>query len=191
MRVLLLRKNPSARARVHSVALGHSRPDIQLALARQGGPGGEAIEEQWTLDERPARGLREALSDVAPDLIHSHGSPALTVTAIELTAGRIPVLHDHDDSHPGGLGDGNGADLGRRAVEECSALIVPSQGELERLRAQFALPPVTCVFPNYPLSHELPYDEREHCAEANIGRIASLYERLSREPLAGLRGGLI
>jgi hypothetical protein len=185
MRVVLLRKDPSARARVHSVALGHSRPDIQLALARQGGSGGEAIEEQWTLDDRPARGLREALSDVAPDLIHSHGSAALTVTAIELTAGRIPVLYDHDDSHR----DDSRADLERRAVEECSALIVPSQAELDRLRARFALPPVTCVFPSYPLSHELPYHEREHSAEANIGRIASLYERLSREPLAGLRGG--
>jgi hypothetical protein len=60
---------------------------------------------------------------------------------------------------------------------------------LDCLLTRFALPPVRCVFPSYPLSHELPYDEREHSAEANIGRIATLYERLSREPLAGLRGG--
>jgi hypothetical protein len=77
----------------------------------------------------------------------------------------------------------------RRAVEECSALIVPSQEVLDRLLLRFSLPPERCVFPSYPLAHELPYDEREHSAEANIGRIATLYERVSREPLAGLRGG--
>jgi hypothetical protein len=188
MRVLLMRKDPSARARVHSVALAHSRPDIELALARQGGPGGEAIEAQWALDERPARGLREVLAAFGPDLIHCHGSAALTVTAIELTAGRIPVVHDHDHGHRDGNGNGHGPDVERRAVEDCSALIVPSQDVLDRLLARFAPPPELCVFPDYPLSHELPYDEREHSAEANIGRIATLYERLSREPMAALRG---
>jgi glycosyl transferase family 4 len=186
-----MRKDPSARARVHSVSLAHSRPDIELGLARQGGPGGEAIEEQWTLDEHPARRLREVLAEFAPDLIHCHGFPALTVTAIELTAGRIPVVHDHDGTRQSrnGNGNGHGPDVERRAVEECSALIVPSQELLDRLIARFAPPPERCVFPNYPLSHELPYDEREHSAEANIGRIATLYERLSREPMAALRGG--
>jgi Glycosyltransferase Family 4 len=188
MRVLLMRKDPSARARVHSVALGHSRPDIQLALARQGGPGGEAIEQQWALDDHPARGLREVLAEFAPDLIHSHGSAALTVTAIELTAGRIPVLHDHDGTGSDATHNGHGADVERRAIEECSALIVSSQETLDRLLTRFALPPERCVFPSYPLSHELPYDQREHSGEANIGRIATLYERLSREPLVGLRG---
>ena len=188
MRVLLMRKDPSARARVHSVALTHSHPDIALALARQGGPGGEAIEEQRTLDEHPARGLREVLAEFAPDLIHCHGSASLTVTAIELTAGRTPVVHDHDGTRHDRNGDGHGPDVERRAVEECSALIVPSQEVLDRLLSRFAPPPERCVFPNYPLSHELPYDEREHGAEANIGRIAALYERLSREPLVGLRG---
>jgi hypothetical protein len=188
MRVLLMRKDPSARARVHSVALAHARPDVELALARQGGPGGEVIEEQWTLDEHPARGLREVLAEFAPDLIHCHGSAALTVTAIELTAGRIPVVHDHDQGQRDGNGNGHGPDVERRAVEDCSALIVPSQEVLDRLLARFAPPPERCVFPNYPLSHELPYDERENSAEANIGRIATLYERLSREPMGALRG---
>jgi hypothetical protein len=188
MRVLLVRQEPSARARVHSVALAHARPDIELTLARQGDPGGEAIEHQWTLGDRPARDLREVVADFAPDLIHSHGSAALTVTAIELTAGRIPVIYDYDDGRYHVDGDGDRADLHRRAVEECSALIVPSQDLLEAMRHSFMLPPVTCVFPSYPLSHELPYDERQHSAEANIGRIGALYERLAREPMAGLRG---
>lgn len=184
-----MRQAPSARARVHSVALAHSRPDIELALARQGGPGGEAIERQWTLDERPARGLREALAEFAPDLIHCHDSAALTVTAIELTARRTPVVHDHDVTHHHDEdGNGHGPDLQRRAIDECSALVVPSAEVLNELLSRFTPPPDRCVFPSYPLSHELPYDEREHSAEANIGRIASLYERLVREPLAGLRG---
>ena len=135
----------------------------------------------------PGRALPE--HPLALDLIHSHGSSALTVTAIELTAGRIPVVHDLEDAKRNRNGSGNGdhRDVDRRAVEECSGLVVPSQDLCERLRARFILPALTCVFPSYALAHELPPDERHHSAEANIGRIAVLYESVSREPMAGLR----
>jgi hypothetical protein len=49
---------------------------------------------------------------------------------------------------------------------------------------------VTCVFPSYAPAHELPPDDLQRSAEAQIGRIASLYERLCREPLAGIVGEL-
>lgn len=187
MRVLLVRQEPSSRARTQAVALAAARPEIQIGLARQGGPGGEGVELQWQLGERPARDLREAIATFAPDLIHCHAPPpSLTVTANELTAGRIHVVHDlgaYAENH-------NGSDLERRAVEESSALVVPSQEDCERLAARFTLPAVTCVFPSYPLARELPPGEREASAEANIGRLASLYERLVREPIVGLlRGG--
>ena len=183
MRALLLRHEPCARARVHAVALSAAHPEVALALARQGAPGGEGLELEWQLGERPARGLREAIADFAPDVIHSYGPPDwLTVCANELTASRIPVIHDIS-------GQANGHDefgLGRRAVEESDALVVPSQALLEEIGARLTLPPVTCVFPSYPLARELPADDGQGSAEANVDRLASLYQSLVREPMAGI-----
>jgi hypothetical protein len=187
MRVLLVREGPSARARTQAVATASARPEIQLGLARQGAPGGESVEREWLLGDRPARNLREAIAAFAPDLIHCHAPPAsLTVSVNELTAGRIPVVHD-----AGSLGsNGDGSDFDRRAVEESAALIVPSQGLLEQVGARFILPPVTCVFPSYPLARELGgHDDRDASAEANVGRLASLYEQLVREPIVGVMRG--
>ena len=73
MRVLILRGQPCARARIQAAALASERPDIELGLARQGGYGGEDIAHEWELGARPARALREAIAEFAPDLIHSHG----------------------------------------------------------------------------------------------------------------------
>jgi hypothetical protein len=176
MRVLLLRQEPCARARVHAVALAAVHPEIELGLARQGSPGGEGLENEWQLGDRPARGLREAISELAPDVIHSY-TDSLTVCAHELTAGRIPVVHDvkAEDS-----------EVERRAVEESDAVVVASQELLEVMGASYILPPVTCVFPSYPLARELPADERDLGAEANIDRLGSLYQSLVREPMAGI-----
>jgi hypothetical protein len=187
MRVLILRGQPSARARVQALALSVERPDFEVALARRGGRGGEDLAREWALGERPARGLREAIADFAPDVIHSHGPSAfLTVCANELTAGRIPVVHDVGRTRRVAIDP----DLERRAVEESDALIVPSHELLEELSSCFATPGITCVFPSYPLARELPPDERHLSAESQIGRLATLYERLAREPLAGIAGEL-
>jgi hypothetical protein len=182
MRALILRGEPCARARVQAVALQHARPGIGLALARQGAPGGEGLQHEWQLGERPARGLREAIHDFSPDLIHSHGPVELTICANELTAGRIPVIYD-----TGGRAEDSA--LERRAVEESAAPVVPAQGLLEELAADHPLPPVTCVFPSYLLARELGKHDGVS-AEANIDRIASLYEHLVREPLAGIASDL-
>lgn len=183
MRVLLLRQQPCARARVHAVALSAVHPEIELALARQGAPGGEGVETEWQLGDRPARVLREAIAEFAPDVIHSYG-PAewLTVCANELTAGRLPVIHDLS-------GQGRGHEdfaLEGRAVEESDALVAPSKTLLEEVGSHHRLPPVTCVFPSYSLARELPADERHLSAEANIDRLASLYQSLGREPMASI-----
>ena len=183
MRVLLLRQEPWARTRVHAVALTAGAPEIELALARQGAPGGEGLAQEWQLAERPARGLREALADFSPDVIHSYG-PAewLTVCANELSAGRIPVIHDLSGQQRGH----EDVALERRAVEESDALVVPSQALLEEIGSRYTLPPVVCVFPSYSLARELPADERQLSAEANIDRLASLYQGLVREPMAAI-----
>jgi hypothetical protein len=176
MRVLLLRKEPCSRTRVHAVALAKSRPEIELALARQGARGGESVALEWPLGDRPARGLRVALAEFAPDVIHSYEA-SLTVAAKELTAGRIPVVHDIRAHDP---------ELERRALEESDALVTSSQELLEELGSAYRLPPVTCVFPSYSLARELPAAERDGSADANIDRLASLYRGLVREPMVGI-----
>jgi Glycosyltransferase Family 4 len=187
MRVLLLRQQPCARARVHAVALSAAHLEIELGLARQGAPGGEGVHPEWQLGDRPARGLRQAIGRFAPDVIHSYG-PAewLTVCANELSAGRIPVIHDLS-------GQARGHEdfaLERRAVEESDALVAPSPTLLEEIGSRHRLPPVTCVFPSYSLARELPADERHLSAEANIDRLASLYLSLGREPMATIAADL-
>ncbi|HKN95035.1 MAG TPA: hypothetical protein VJU60_11930 [Thermoleophilaceae bacterium] len=185
MRVLLLRDEPCTRARVHAVALAAAHPEIEVALARQGGPGGESLDQEWQLGERPARRLREAIAEFAPDVVHSYGpAGALTVCVIELTAGRLPVIHDLDA--PAQVERG----LELRAIEESDALVVASQGLLEDLGGRTTLPPLTCVVPNYPLARELPRDEWHLGAEANIDLLVSLYQSLAREPLAGIASEL-
>jgi hypothetical protein len=187
MRVLLLRQEPSSRARVHAVALAAERPEIEFGLARQGAPGGEGIQREWQLGDRPARGLREAIADFSPDVVHSYGPSAeLTVCVIELTAGRVPVVHDLSGRRRF-QGDG---EFEARAVEESAALVVASQPLLEQLSAAYTMPPLTMVFPNYSPARELPRPDRRLSAEANIDRLAALYQALAREPMAGLAAEL-
>jgi hypothetical protein len=188
MRILLLRQEPTSRARVQAGALASARPEIELALARQGAPGGEGLDREWQLGDRPARALREAIADFSPDIIHSYGPTAeLTVCANELTAGRVPVVHDVSGKHRFG-GD---PDLDTRAIEESAALVVASQVLLGQLvAAGHTLPQLTMIFPSYPPARELPSDDRHMSAEANIDRLAALYQGLVREPMAGLAAEL-
>lgn len=187
MRVLLLRQQPSSRARVHACALTSERPEIELALARQGAPGGEGLAREWQLDERPARGLREAIAEFAPDVIHSYGPAArLTVCAHELTAGRVPVIHDLSGRRRF-RGD---LSLERRAVEESQAVVLGSEVLFEQLAATYAPPPIAMVLQSHPPARELPEADRHLSAEANIDRLAALYQSLAREPMAGLAAEL-
>ncbi|HEY2601740.1 MAG TPA: hypothetical protein VGI67_09300 [Thermoleophilaceae bacterium] len=187
MRVLLLRQEPNARARVHAVALSTERPDVDLALARQGDPGGEGLAREWQLGDRPARGLREAIAGFSPDVIHSYGPSAeLTVCANELTAGRVPVVHDLSGKRRF-RGD---PELEGRAVEESAALVVASPVLLEQVAARYTLPTLTMVFPSYSPARELPRVDRPASAEANIDRLAALYQALTREPMASLAAEL-
>jgi hypothetical protein len=187
MRVLFLRQEPSSRARVHATALAAGRPEIELALARQGAPGGEGIGREWQLGHRPARGLREAIAEFAPDVVHSYGpSGELTVCANELTAGRVPVVHDLS----GRRRFSGDPEIEGRAIEESTALVVASQVLLDQLAASHTLPLLTMVFPSYAPARELAAADRNMSAEANIDRLAALYQGLVREPMAGLAAEL-
>jgi glycosyltransferase involved in cell wall biosynthesis len=172
MRVLFLQQQPCARARKYAAALAAVRPDIELGFAYRGrtlaetyGTGDELFSHWWRLGPRPARVLRQVLSDFAPDIVHSHNLPdALTVLAIELTSGRVPVIHDvHDlqSLRKTPFEDGfppphDPLELERFAVEESSALVTVSPELLEEIGARYALPRSTAVFPNYALERDLP-----------------------------------
>jgi glycosyltransferase involved in cell wall biosynthesis len=171
MRVLFLQQQPCARARKYAAALATVRPDIELAFAYRKrtlsevyGTGDELFSRWWRLGERPARDLRAVLGEFSPDIVHSHNLPdALTVLAIDLTRGRVPVIHDvHDlqSLRKTPYGDGfppprDAAELEQRAVEESAALVTVSAELLEEIGARYALPPFTAVFPNYALERDL------------------------------------
>ena len=160
MRVLFLQQQPCARARKYAAALTAARPDIELGFAHDGatlseayGTGDELFKSWWKLGERPARTLREVLAEFSPDIVHSH-SDGFSVLAIELTGGRIPVVHDVHDLWS--LSRDDGLDLERRAIEESAALVTVSPELLEEISLRYARPPLTGVFSNYALERDLP-----------------------------------
>ena len=105
MRVLFLQQQPCIRALKYAVALRSAFPGIQLGFAYQGktlsgwyGTGDELFERWWNLGSEPLKGLRQVGEEFRPDLIHSHNLPdSLTAIALELFAGRVPVVHDVHD----------------------------------------------------------------------------------------------
>ena len=174
MRVLFLQQQPCPRARKYGAALGAMRPDIELGFAYRGrtlsesiGNGDELFGSWWKLGERPARDLREALAEFRPDIVHSLNPPdSLTVLANDLTGPRMPVIHDirglhslhrtpYDDGFPQA---GDPLELERRAIEESAALVAASRELLHEAGARYALPSLTCVFPNYALERDLPQE---------------------------------
>jgi hypothetical protein len=86
------------------------------------------------------------------------------VIALELFAGRIPVVHDVHDLQslrqtPYEHGFPEPDDplaLEKLAVEECSALVTVSGELLEEIRARYVSPAPTLVLPNYALRRDLP-----------------------------------
>lgn len=149
-----------------------SWPRIRLGFAYRGktltewyGAGDEQFERWWNLGSEPIVSLRAALKEFRPDLIHSHNLPdALTVAALELVEGRVPVVHDvhdlqslrrtpYEDGFPEPQ---DPVTLERVAVEECSALVTVSDELLEQIRARHRLTAPTLVFPNYALGCSLP-----------------------------------
>ena len=173
MRVLFVQQQPCTRALKYATVLREAGPArLRLGFAYRGvtlsdlyGSGDELFDRWWHLDGSPVHALRQAVSKFRPDVIHSHNLPdSLTVLALELTEGRIPVVHDVHDLQslrrtpyedgfpepPDPLG------LERRAVEGCAALVTVSNELLGEIGARHRLPARTLVFPNYALRRDLP-----------------------------------
>lgn len=174
MRVLFLQQQPCMRALKYAVALRSIFPRIRLGFAYQGktlsewyGSGDELFERWWDLGAEPIKGLRAAGDEFRPVLIHSHNLPdSLTAIALELFAGRVPIVHDVHDlqslrrtPYEHGFPEPREAlALERLAVEECSALVTVSEELLEEIRARYSPPAPTLAFPNYALLRDLPLE---------------------------------
>jgi glycosyl transferase family 4 len=172
MRILFLQQQPCVRALKYAVALRSVFPRIKLGFAYQGktltgwyGSGDELFEHWWDLGSKPIRVLRHAVEQFRPDLIHSHNLPdSLTAIALELFAGRVPVVHDvHDLQSLRRTPYENGFPeppetlaLEQLAVRECSALVAVSDELLEEIRGRYHPTAPTLAFPNYALGRDLP-----------------------------------
>ena len=172
MRILFLQQQPCVRALKYAAALPSALPGIQLGFAYQGrtlsdwyGSGDELFERWWDLGSEPLKGLRKVGEEFRPDLIHSHNLPdSLTAIALELFAGRVPVVHDvhdlqslrrtpYEHGFPEPL---EALALEQLAIEKCSALVTVSHELLEEIRARYNPTAPALVFPNYALRRDLP-----------------------------------
>ena len=172
LRVLFVQQQPCVRALKYAVALRSARPDIRLAFAYRGatlsglyGSGDELFERWYRLRNGLERDLRRAVAEFRPDVIHSHNLPdSLTVLAIDLTAGRVPIIHDVHDlqslrrtPYEDGFAEpGDAVELEQRAVEESAALVTVSEALVAEIAARHRLPAHVVTFPNYALRRDLP-----------------------------------
>jgi glycosyltransferase involved in cell wall biosynthesis len=172
MRILFLQQQPCVRALKYAAALRSAFPRIHLGFAYQGktlsgwyGAGDELFERWWDLGSEPLKGLRQAGDEFRPDLIHSHNLPdSLTAIALELFAGRVPVVHDVHDlqslrrtPYEHGFPEPPEAlALEQLAIEKCSALVTVSDELLEEIRVRYNPTAPSLAFPNYALRRDLP-----------------------------------
>jgi glycosyltransferase involved in cell wall biosynthesis len=171
-RVLFIQQQPCIRALKYAVGLRAAAPGVQLGFAYRGGTlsewygaGDELFDRWWKLDSRPAAELRRIVEEFRPDVVHSHNLPdELTVAALGVVDGRVPVVHDvhdlqslrrtpYEDGFPE---PENTLGLEKQAVEGSAGLIAVSDELLAAIRARHALPSRTLVFPNFALRRDLP-----------------------------------
>jgi len=173
MRVLYLQQQPCIRTLKYAAGLRAVRADVTLGFAARGktltefyGYGDELFDRWWALGDDPAADLPVIAEEFAPDLVHCHNLPdTLTVLALDLLGGAVPVIHDvhdfqslratpYEDGFP--EPDADLFALERRAVEGADALVTVSDELLAEVEARHTLPPRVRVFGNYVLAGTLP-----------------------------------
>jgi glycosyltransferase involved in cell wall biosynthesis len=187
-RVLFVQQQPCIRALKYAVGLRLARPELELGFAYRGdtlsgwyGAGDELFDRWWKLNSRPEFELRQIVEEFRPDVVHSHNLPdELTVAALGVVDGRVPVVHDvhdlqslrrtpYEDGFPE---PSDPLELEKLAVEGSAGLVVVSDELLEAIRAQHTLPARTLVFPNFALRRDLP--ERLPARDVNGRRLSSI-----------------
>jgi Glycosyl transferase 4-like domain len=172
MRILFLQQQPCMRALKYAAALRSVFPDFTLGFAYQGrtltewyGSGDELFQGWWNLGSEPAEGLEAAVDEFRPDLIHSHNLPdSLSALALELLAGRVPLVHDvHDLQSLRRTPYENGFPEPREAlaleelvIGQCSALVTVSEELLDEIRGRYGPSAPMLAFSNYALRRDLP-----------------------------------
>ncbi len=172
MRVLFLQQQPCIRTLKYAAGLRAAPVGVRLGFAYRGrtlsewyGSGDELFEGWWRLGPDLAGDLAGVVAEFAPQVIHSHNLPdALTVIALDVAGGRIPVIHDVHDLQslrrtPYEDGFAEPEDplaLERAAVQGCDALLTVSPELLAELTERYRLPSTAGVFPNYALRRDLP-----------------------------------
>jgi glycosyltransferase involved in cell wall biosynthesis len=171
-RVLFVQQQPCIRALKYAVGLRTARPDLELGFAYRGGTlsewygsGDELFDRWWKLNSRPASEIRQIVDDFRPDVLHSHNLPdELTVAALGVVDGRVPVVHDvhdlqslrrtpYEDGFPE---PDDPLGLEKQAVEGSAGLVAVSDELLAAIRSQHTVPARTLVFPNFALRRDLP-----------------------------------
>ncbi len=180
MRVLFLQRQPCIRALKYAAALRARHPGITLGFAYQGrtltewyGAGDDLFARWWKLPRfAPSSPLAAIVEDFAPDLIHSHNLPdLLTVLALEVVRGEVPVIHDvHDMQSLRRTPYEDGFDdpedplaLEEAAVAGCDALVAVSQEMLDAITERYGAPRRSLLFANYALARDIaPAEAPEH-----------------------------
>ena len=172
MRVLFLHQQPCIRALKYAVGFRSAGAQLELGFAYRGrtlsefyGSGDELFDRWWQIGPELGADLRRVIAEWEPDLIHSHNLPdLLTVLALEVTDGRVPVIHDvhdmwslrHTPYEDGFPDTGDPAALEKAAAEGSAALLTVSDELMGALADRHALPARTRTFPNYALARDLP-----------------------------------
>jgi glycosyltransferase involved in cell wall biosynthesis len=171
-RVLFVQQQPCIRALKYAVGLRSARPGVELGFAYRGGTlsdwygsGDELFDRWWKLNSRPRTELRAIVDAFKPDIVHCHNLPdELTVAALGVVDGRIPVVHDvhdlqslrrtpYEDGFPepeDPLG------LEKLAVEGSAGLVAVSDELLAAIQSRHDVSARTLVFPNFALGRDLP-----------------------------------
>ena len=169
-RILFLQQQPCARALKYGIGLRHLG-GFELGFACQGqtltewyGEGDELFDRWWRIDADPSDVAR-VVEEFRPDVVHCHNLPdRLTVVALEVVGGQVPVVHDVHDLQslrrtPYEDGFPEPADplvLEKQAIAGCDALVAVSEEMLEEIAARHGRPQLSLCFANYAVGRDLP-----------------------------------
>ena len=171
MRVLFLQQQPCIRALKYGVGLRSLDTGFHLGFACQGrtltefyGEGDELFDRWWRIDGEAADVAR-VVDAFRPDVIHCHNLPdRLTVVALEVTGGAVPVIHDVHDLQslrhtPYEDGFAEPADpllLEKQALAGSDAVVTVSDEMADEIVVRHGRPRRLVSFANYAIGRHLP-----------------------------------